>query len=220
MLSGHNIQRYYYPLLQNYFDTDNDGVSKILESNKTIDKLHRFKRTDLGNLKRVKDIIGIIKSFQYDIKTIVDFGTQRGALLFPLIDNFPAIQYFSIDIDDDIYNFLEKLDTGKLNDPSYHLQVIQGDITKQIINIENKSMDMVIASEILEHLTNPLDAIIEAVRIAKKYIIITVPSKPDNNPEHIQFFKIEDMLILLKKIGITRVNVRSDRTYDLFFVTL
>ena len=39
--------------------------------------------------------------------------------------------------------------------------------------------------EVLEHIPNVGQAIKNACRIASKYIILTVPSKEDDNPEHI-----------------------------------
>ena len=37
----------------------------------------------------------------------------------------------------------------------------------------------------LEHITNAELAVKRAVEIAAKYVIVSVPSKPDDNPEHI-----------------------------------
>lgn len=209
-------ERYYTQILKIYLNEPRETVLEHMVLANKIDKLHRFKKTDLGTLKRVKDIIGIIKSLKYEIQSIVDFGSQRGALLFPLIDNFPDIEFTSVDISDEVASFLKKIE----NHNAYNMKFIKGDITTVISPIESNSADIVIASEILEHLEKPLDAIIEAKRIAKKYILITVPSKPDNNPEHIQFFQIDDMIKLLKKAGIENVNVHSNKTYNLFIVSI
>lgn len=205
--------KYYTNLLKVMLKTDqleNVDLSKV-------DKLYRFKRNDLVLLPRVKEIIGILKSFQYDISSIVDFGTQRGALMFPLLDTFPGIQFTGVDISDDIYQFMLPLTQ---DNHYFNFNMVQADITKSIQSISDKSVDMVLASEILEHLENPIDAVLEAVRIAKKYIIITVPSKADNNPEHIQYFKIDDMKALLEKVGLKNVVVHPNRNYNLFMITL
>lgn len=42
---------------------------------------------------------------------------------------------------------------------------------------ENKSFDFVISSHVLEHLFDPISAILEWRRVARKYIFITVPRK-------------------------------------------
>ena len=173
-------------------------------------KIHLFKRTDLQTLPRVKEIIGIVRGLS--IETIVDFGSQRGALLFPLLDQFPNINFKGVDIDQDVFEMLSSIN-------SEQFEMIKSDITKRINEIDDKSMDLVIISEVLEHLENPYLALCEASRISKKYLIITVPSKPDDNPEHIQFFKIDDMVNLIKKSGFNSVNVHSNRTYNLYFAS-
>jgi hypothetical protein len=40
------------------------------------------------------------------------------------------------------------------------------------------------------------------IEIAEKFLIITVPSRPDNNPEHVQFFSKQYMseLLSLRKL--------------------
>ena len=98
--------------------------------------------------------------------------------------------------------------------------MIKADITQPIKEIPNKSVDIVIASEILEHLNEPFKCILESVRIARKYIIITVPAKPDDNPQHIQYFRIKDMLQLLEKAGLKSVKVHPNANYNLFMISL
>jgi SAM-dependent methyltransferase len=206
-------QKYYYNLLNVLFNGKDIDISQV-------NKLYRFKRNDLTLLPRVKEILGMIHCFQYDIDSIVDFGSQRGALLFPLIDNFPGIKITGVDLANDIETFLKPLEYSSTNENGYNFKFIKADITQQIKDIPDKSADIVIASEILEHLEEPIKAIKEAKRIAKQYIIITVPSKPDDNPEHIQYFKVEDMLKLLEINDLNSVNVHLNSNYNLFLVKI
>lgn len=46
------------------------------------------------------------------------------------------------------------------------------------INSPDNAYDLVIASEVLEHLERPADALSELVRISKKYILLSVPNEP------------------------------------------
>ena len=43
---------------------------------------------------------------------------------------------------------------------------------------KRNSFDLVVCSEVLEHLTKPHDALAEAIRVSKRHLIITVPNEP------------------------------------------
>jgi SAM-dependent methyltransferase len=72
--------------------------------------------------------------------------------------------------------------------------------------------DMVVANEVLEHLSNPDEAMKEIKKIARKYILISVPNEP--------FFRLANIVRLkyLKDAGNTpgHVNHWSKRTFGLF----
>ena len=52
--------------------------------------------------------------------------------------------------------------------------LIQGDVS--LLGIKDNSYDAVICSEVLEHLTDYKKAILQLIKISKKYVIITVPN--------------------------------------------
>jgi len=56
-------------------------------------------------------------------------------------------------------------------------------VTLKIMNAErlqykDNSFDLVICSEVLEHLENPQKALRELIRVSKKYILVSVPNEP------------------------------------------
>jgi 2-polyprenyl-3-methyl-5-hydroxy-6-metoxy-1,4-benzoquinol methylase len=61
----------------------------------------------------------------------------------------------------------------------------------------DNSFDLVVSTEVLEHLDNPFDALEELLRISKKYIIISTPNEP--------FWRIANMVRLkyIKNFGNT-----------------
>jgi ubiquinone/menaquinone biosynthesis C-methylase UbiE len=59
-------------------------------------------------------------------------------------------------------------------------------------SLEDKSIDTVVAGEIIEHMENPDDLIWEMERIANKRIVISTPILEFKDPEHLWEFSQED----------------------------
>lgn len=83
---------------------------------------------------------------------------------------------------------------------------------------KNNSFDLVVCTEVLEHLNQPEKALSEALRTSKKYVLISVPNEPffmlgnfirgknllhlGNDPGHINHWTIVSFLNFLKKNGL------------------
>ncbi len=160
-------------------------------------RLHRFKRT--ACLPRVRKVIGVLKSFAP--RTLLDIGTGRGVFLWPLLDEISGIEVTAVDVlkhrVDDI-NAVRKGGFGR--------------VRAELLNAEkmhwtDDSFDAVTILEVLEHVANPELAAKQVVRAARTVAIASVPSKQDNNPEHIRLFTRDSLISLFTDAGAIDVRV-------------
>ena len=141
-------------------------------------RLHKFKcQTELS---RIKKVLGILQGLAP--LSLLDIGSGRGTFLWPLLDAFPYLEVTAIDTNPIRVNDINAVRKGGFP----NLRALEMDATK--IQLEDNSVDLVTALEVLEHLENPALAVAEAVRLAHKFVVTSVPSKEDDNPEHIQLF--------------------------------
>jgi ubiquinone/menaquinone biosynthesis C-methylase UbiE len=66
------------------------------------------------------------------------------------------------------------IDLGKKTYPD--IKIIKGTIYE--LPYEDNAFDLVLCTEVLEHLDKPQDALKELVRVSKKYLVISVPNEP------------------------------------------
>jgi ubiquinone/menaquinone biosynthesis C-methylase UbiE len=161
-------------------------------------KLHRFKRT-MG-LPRVRAVLGALQGISP--ANLLDIGTGRGVFLWPLLDAFPHLPVTAVEPDDQRASHLEAVRRGGLN----RLAVLIA--RAENLPFETASFDAVTALEVIEHQADPLPLAREAVRLAARFVVVSVPSKPDDNPEHVQLFTGKTLEALLLNAGAQ--SVRTD----------
>lgn len=158
-------------------------------------KLYRFKNHE--ELPRVKKVIGFLKAVQPE--SLLDVGSGRGVFLFPFMRQFPWTQVTSLDLLPHRVEFLNALREGGVE----NLTALQQDLC--CWDAQDKSFDVVTLLEVLEHIPDVGAAIRAAVRLARRYVVVTVPSKPDDNPEHIHLLTRERLTELFAAAGCTRL---------------
>ena len=155
--------------------TDQDCV-RLLEMGKASGlKLHYFKHHE--TLPRVKAVMGFLKAVQP--QSLLDVGSGRGVFLFPFMREFPWVPVASLDILDKRVALLNAIHDGGMD----NLSALKASICDW--DAPDGSFDVVTLLEVLEHIPDVQAAVQNAVRLARRYIVVTVPNKPDDNPEHI-----------------------------------
>ena len=154
-------------------------------------KLYRFK--NMGDLPRVQKAIGFLKGVWPE--SLLDVGSGRGVFLFPFLEEFPFVPVTSADILDYRVEFLQDIARGGIE----NLTAIQENICSW--NAPDKSFDVVTMLEVLEHIPEVEKAIMNAVRLAKRYVVVSVPSKEDDNPEHIHLLTKDILTDLFTRAG-------------------
>jgi ubiquinone/menaquinone biosynthesis C-methylase UbiE len=153
-------------------------------------------------------------------KTLLDIGCGEGFTTMEIIKKFPMINVEMREYDPEM--------VGKAKQLHGSLQVKHGDIT--FIKEPNNSYDLVLATEVLEHLETPLKAIEELKRVSCRYVLITVPNEPywrianilrgsylaslGNTPGHIQHWTKNQLRNLLRRY-FKKVKIKTSTLWNI-----
>lgn len=159
-------------------------------------KMYHFKRKEL--LPRVKVVLGFLRGIQPG--SLLDVGSGRGVFLLPFLSEFPWTQVTCLDVLPHRAQMFADIAAGGVT----NLTALQGDICS--MDAEDNTYEVVTMLEVLEHIPDVQSAVNAAVRLAQKYVVVTVPSKPDNNPEHIHLLTKDKLTTLFRNAGCTRLH--------------
>ena len=195
----------YYTELAAAFVRGKLGVAGDLSSEELIGlgrdhglRLHKFKRQ--AGLPRVRKVLGVLQGLAP--ASLLDIGSGRGAFLWPLLDSFPHLAVIALD-----HNPVRIVDIDAVRRGGRgNLRSLLADATA--IGLADECVDVVTALEVLEHLPRPALAAAEALRIARNFVVASVPSKEDDNPEHVQLFNRETFEALWMAAGARAVNIQ------------
>lgn len=164
-------------------------------------RLHPFKRT-MG-LARVERVLSILAGMAPD--SLLDIGSGRGAFLWPLLDRFPSLPVTALEPDTYRYARLAAVARGGLAT----LTVAPDEVAA--LPFADNAFDGATVLEVLEHLVDPVPAARSLVRVCRRFVIASVPSQPDDNPEHLRLFSATELQALWREAGARRVTVQHVR---------
>jgi ubiquinone/menaquinone biosynthesis C-methylase UbiE len=133
-------------------------------------------------------------------QNLLDIGSGRGAFLWPLLDSFPSLPITCVDLLDHRVAGIQAVQRGGVK----QLHALHADVTA--LPFAGRSFDVVTMLEVLEHIPDTQRALAEICRVAARLVILSVPSKADDNPEHIHLFDQPRLQSLLAQQGIRHVN--------------
>lgn len=173
-------------------------------------RLHRFKRN--AELPRVRRVLGILQGLAPE--HVLDVGSGRGTALWPMLDELPWARITALEHDVSRASELGCVRRGGVQ----RLSVVHGDVAR--LSFAQQSFDVATALEVLEHVDDPAAAAAELVRVTRGFIVATVPSQPDDNPEHLRLFAAQDLERLFLDAGARRVTLTSVRGHHAAVVRL
>lgn len=160
-------------------------------------RLHRFKRT--AGLDRVRRVLGVLKGFAPE--SLLDIGSGRGVFLWPLLDELPDVAVTAVDVLPHRVADIDAVRRGGIT------RLSAREMSVDALAFADRSFDAVTVLEVLEHLPDPAAAVAEVLRVARSAVVATVPSKEDDNPEHIHLFDRTSLDALFRRAGAGRVTV-------------
>jgi ubiquinone/menaquinone biosynthesis C-methylase UbiE len=152
---------------------------------------------------------------QINPKSILELGSGEGFLSNILASTYSNIPIVSSDV-----STLD-LQSRKNNLKKYKNVTLEIIDAKKIMYRSN-SFDLVVASEVLEHISDPEKAISEIYRVSKKFALLSVPNEPTfhllnmvrgkylntfgNFPEHVNHWSKNSFIHFVKSVGF-KVNI-------------
>jgi Rnl2 family RNA ligase len=171
---------------------------------------HKFKRK--SGPPRVTQVLSMLEALAPS--SLLDIGSGRGAFLWPLVARFETLEVIAVDRLDHRVRDIEAVHAGGIARVRGQL----GDVCA--LAFADAAFDIVTILEVLEHLEDPAAAAAQVLRVASRFVVASVPSHPDDNPEHIRLFTKDTLTALFEDAGATRVQISYVHNHMIAVVTV
>jgi Rnl2 family RNA ligase len=171
---------------------------------------HKFKRKH--GPPRVTRVLSVLEGLAPT--SLLDIGSGRGAFLWPLLARFPELGVTAIDRLQHRARDIHAVHAGGIE----RVAGARADVTR--LPFGDEAFDIVTILEVLEHLETPAAAAAEVVRVARRFVVASVPSREDDNPEHIRLYTKQSLTDEFLAAGAQRVQVDYVRDHMIAVVTL
>ena len=194
-------ERYYADLawafLRGRLPDAGDGAELLAAARRAELRWNKFKRK--SGPPRVTQVLAMLEGL--DPRSLLDIGSGRGAFLWPLVARFEDLAVTAVDRLAHRVVDIEAVHAGGIA----RVRGRAADVTA--LPFADASFDVVTILEVLEHLDDPAAAAREALRVASRFVIASVPSHEDDNPEHIRLFTRDSLTELFERAGAERVQI-------------
>lgn len=119
---------------------------------------------------------------QVQPQSILEIGCGEGFVLDYLVKRHPELSYTGVDLSAEAVRMARRITA-----PGIDYICADG----REIPLPDKQFDLVIVSEVLEHVARPDQVLAEALRLSNPHVLVTVPLEP-------HFQRVSDLLVWLK----------------------
>ncbi len=119
-------------------------------------------------LKLLNDCVEKLALEEERTVKILDAGCGEGFITNLIFSNIANVEVVGLEYTDEALEIARNLNK--------EITYIQGDIYQ--MPFQKKTFDIVLCTEVLEHLSTPADALKELIRVTDSYLLLTVPNEP------------------------------------------